>query len=98
MKKTITIIDDNESLVTSLSIQLNLSNYKVNKFICPEKAIEYLKAYQKKWDEHNQCFRNKPLHSYASHCADAFRTGIVGQGANTSNWKKQIPVNTNYIV
>ena len=42
MKKTITIIDDNESLVTSLSIQLNLSNYNVNKFICPEKAIEYL--------------------------------------------------------
>ena len=42
MKKTITIIDDNESLVTSLSLQLNLSNYNVNKFICPEKAIEYL--------------------------------------------------------
>ena len=27
MKKTITIIDDNESLVTSLSLQLNISNY-----------------------------------------------------------------------
>ena len=42
MKKTITIIDDNESLVTSLSLQLNISNYNVNKFICPEKAIAYL--------------------------------------------------------
>ena len=62
------------------------------------KGIEYLKAYQKKWDEKNQCFRNKPMHNYASHCADSFRTGIVGEGAEISNWKENIPVNTNYIV
>ena len=62
------------------------------------KGIEYLKAYQKKWDEKNQCFKNRPQHNFASHCADAFRTGIIGQGAETSNWKKKIPVNTNYIV
>jgi len=62
------------------------------------KGIEYLKAYQKKWDERNQCFKNRPQHNFASHCADAFRTGIIGQGAETSNWKKKIPVNTNYIV
>ena len=79
------------------AVRQSLPNCWFDKNKC-QKAIEYLKAYQKKWDEHNQCFRNKPLHSYASHCADAFRTGIVGQGANTSNWKKQIPVNTNYIV
>jgi len=63
-----------------------------------QKAIEYLKAYQKRWDEKNQCFKNKPMHNFASHCADAFRTGIVGYGADASNWKKEIPVNTNYIV
>ena len=61
-------------------------------------GIEYLKAYQKKWDDKNQCFRNKPHHNYASHCADSFRTGIVGEGAEVSNWKETIPVNTNYIV
>lgn len=61
-------------------------------------GIEYLKAYQKKWDDKQQTFKSKPLHSYASHCADAFRTGVVGQGIELSNWKKQVPVNTNYIV
>ena len=61
-------------------------------------GIEYLKAYQKRWDDKNQCFKNKPMHNYASHCADAFRTGIVGQGAEISDWKKQVPINTNYIV
>jgi len=38
------------------------------------------------------------MHNYASHCADSFRTGIIGQGAEISNWKKQVPINTNYIV
>ena len=61
-------------------------------------GVESLKAYQKKWDELNQCFRNKPKHNYASHSADAFRTGIIGLGAELSNWKQEIPVNTNYII
>ena len=62
------------------------------------KGIEAMKAYQKRWDEKNQCFRNKPLHNFASHCADAFRTGIVGYGVQATDWKKEIPVNTNYII
>jgi len=63
-----------------------------------EKGIEALKAYQKKWDEKNQCFRNKPLHNFASHSADAFRTGIVGGGVALTDWKQNIKINTNYIV
>ena len=63
-----------------------------------QKALENLKAYQKRWDDKNQCFRNKPMHNYASHCADAFRTGIVGEGVEVSDWKETIPVETNYIV
>ena len=63
-----------------------------------QKAIENLKAYQKRWDDKNQCFRNKPMHNYASHCADSFRTGIVGEGVEVSDWKESIPVETNYIV
>jgi len=62
------------------------------------KGIEAMKAYQKRWDDKNQCFRNKPLHNFASHCADAFRTGVVGHGIETTDWKKTIPVNTNYII
>ena len=61
-------------------------------------GIEYLKAYQKKWDDKAQVFKSKPQHSYASHCADSFRTGIAGQGIELSNWKNEVPVNTNYIV
>ena len=63
-----------------------------------QQGVEFLKAYQKRWDDKNQCFRNKPMHNYASHCADSFRTGIIGEGAKLTDWKKTIPVNTNYIV
>mgnify|MGYP003346864130 FL=1 len=61
-------------------------------------GMECLKSYQKKWDDINQCFRNRPIHNFASHAADAFRTGIVGYGIEMTNWKKKIEVNTNYII
>ena len=38
------------------------------------------------------------MHNYASHCADAFRTGVVGEGVEVSDWDEEIPVETNYIV
>jgi hypothetical protein len=38
------------------------------------------------------------MHNYASHCADSFRTGIVGEGVEVSDWDEEIPVETNYIV
>lgn len=79
------------------AVRKALPNCWFDKSKC-QKAIEYLKAYQKKWDEKNQCFKNKPMHNFASHCADAFRTGVVGDGVDTSDWQEQIPVNTNYIV
>jgi hypothetical protein len=61
-------------------------------------GMECLKSYQKKWDDLNQCFRNRPIHNFASHAADAFRTGIVGHGIEMTNWKKRIEVNTSYII
>ena len=61
-------------------------------------GTEALKAYQKKWDERNQCFKNRPTHKFASHPADAFRTGCTFFGGKVSNWKKRIKVNTSYIV
>jgi len=79
------------------AVRKNLVNCWFDKDKCAT-GIEYLKAYQKKWDDKAQVFKSKPQHSYASHCADAFRTGIAGQGIELSNWKKQVPVNTNYIV
>ena len=79
------------------AVRKNLINCWFDKDKCAT-GIEYLKAYQKKWDDKAQVFKSKPQHSYASHCADAFRTGIAGQGIELSNWKKEVPINTNYIV
>ena len=79
------------------SVRKNLVNCWFDQDKCAT-GIEYLKAYQKKWDDKAQVFKSKPQHSYASHCADAFRTGVAGQGIELSNWKKEVPVNTNYIV
>ena len=79
------------------AVRKNLINCWFDKDKCAT-GIEYLKAYQKKWDDKAQVFKSKPQHSYASHCADAFRTGVAGQGIELSNWKKEVPVNTNYIV
>ena len=79
------------------AVRRNLINCWFDKDKCAT-GIEYLKAYQKKWDDKAQVFKSKPQHSYASHCADAFRTGIAGQGIELSNWKKGFEINTNYIV
>ena len=79
------------------AVRKNLVNCWFDKDKCAT-GIEYLKAYQKKWDDKAQVFKSKPQHSYASHCADAFRTGVAGQGIELSNWKNEVPINTNYIV
>lgn len=43
-----------------------------------EKGINALRSYHKDWDEENQVFRLRPVHDWASHGADAFRTFAVG--------------------
>lgn len=42
------------------------------------RGINALKNYRKEWDEKNKVFRNNPLHDWASHGADGFRTGAIG--------------------
>ena len=79
------------------AVRKNLINCWFDKDKCAT-GIEYLKAYQKKWDDKAQVFKSKPLHNFSSHAADSFRTGVVGQGIELSNWKNEVPVNTNYIV
>jgi hypothetical protein len=36
-------------------------------------GIKYLDAYRKEWNDRQGCWSAKPLHNFASHCADAFR-------------------------
>lgn len=40
-------------------------------------GIECLREYRKQWDEVNRCFKNKPVHDWASHTADAFRYAAI---------------------
>lgn len=40
-------------------------------------GLEALRQYRKEWDDVNKVFRNRPLHDWASHPADAFRTGAM---------------------
>lgn len=42
------------------------------------RGILALKNYERKWDAKNSIFQSRPLHNWASHGADAFRTGAVG--------------------
>ena len=42
------------------------------------KGIKALDAYKKDWDERHACWRSQPLHNWASHGADAFRTLATG--------------------
>jgi len=55
-----------------------------------EKGIKCLDGYKKEWDERTASWRSSPLHNWASHGADAFRTlatgihFICGPGKNDS--------------
>lgn len=44
-----------------------------------ERGISALKNYSQAWDEKNKIFSDRPLHNWASHGADAFRTFGLGK-------------------
>ncbi len=48
-----------------------------------ERGLKALRNYRREWDEERGTFRDRPLHNWASHGADAFRTfaqGFVERG------------------
>lgn len=47
-----------------------------------EAGRKCLENYKKEWDEKRGCYRNKPLHDWCSHGADAFRTMAVAWKLN----------------
>jgi len=60
------------------------------------RGIEALKSYRKQWDEKLKVYRNKPLHDWASHPADAFRTLAMGlRSRNPSRSGLPPPANAN---
>ncbi len=54
-------------------------------------GIKSLENYKKDWDDRNGCWRSQPLHNWASHGADGFRTlatglhYIIGKTSNFGN-------------
>lgn len=43
-----------------------------------QRLLKALREYQKEWNDKMGCYRNRPLHNWASDAADAFRTLING--------------------
>ncbi|MNC50531.1 hypothetical protein D3C75_997760 [compost metagenome] len=40
-----------------------------------------MESYRKEWDDKRGCWKDKPLHDWSSHPADAFRYFAVAQSA-----------------
>ena len=43
-----------------------------------KRGIEALRQYQREFDEKGKMFRARPMHSWASHAADALRYLVIG--------------------
>ena len=70
-------IDDGIEAGRSLFSRLYIDEHKCEKFLI---AIAH---YKKEWDDDNATFRNKPLHDFSSHAADAYRTLAVSYIGST---------------
>jgi len=58
------------------AVRLMLSRCWFDEARC-ERGIEALKQYRREWDGKRQTWRERPLHDWASHGADAFRYGAL---------------------
>lgn len=47
-----------------------------------EAGIFALESYSRKWDDKNKVYGQEPIHNWASHCADAFRTGASDESGS----------------
>jgi phage terminase large subunit len=55
------------------------------------RGIEALKAYERKWDEKNMIFTDKPNHNWASHGADSFRLLAMAIKPDMGQKNKNLP-------
>lgn len=58
-----------------------------------KRGIESLKSYERKWDAKNKIMQQRPLHNWASHGADGFRTLALGirEDSPSEDTKKKYP-------
>ena len=50
-------------------------------------GLESLWAYQREYDEQHACWKERPLHDWTSHAADAFRYAAVGYARDRGGFK-----------
>jgi len=79
------------------AVRNNLDNCWFDKNRC-KYGIDCLRQYRKQFDDRMQTFKNKPLHDWASHGADAFRYGCSVDGPTRTDWLKPMPIDVRYIV
>ena len=79
------------------AVRNNLDNCWFDKNRC-KYGIDCLRQYRKQFDDRMQTFKNKPLHDWSSHAADAFRYGCVVDGPTRTDWTQPMSVDTRYIV
>lgn len=58
------------------AVRLMLANSWFDLEKC-KRGVDALKNYERKWDSKNKIFQQRPLHNWASHGADAFRTAAM---------------------
>jgi phage terminase large subunit len=56
-----------------------------------ERGLKMLRAYRRQWNEHMGIWRAEPVHDGASHCADAFGTGVQGSTNPETETKSTVP-------
>lgn len=56
-----------------------------------KKGLDALRNYMREWDDKMSCFKNKPLHNFASHGSDAFRVFAMNYRDTFMSKNKQLP-------
>ena len=62
------------------------------------RGIEALRNYRSEWDDRRQAFRERPLHDWSSHAADAFRYLAMGLREETPERMPKIRYDDRWIV
>lgn len=70
------------------AVRMLLKSCRFDKIKCM-RGLDALKNYERKWDDKNGIFQDKPLHNWASHGSDAFRVlAICNRSGNGVDLKK----------
>ena len=73
-KDTIRVLDINQCnpFHGIQSVRSNLSRCYFDEIKCRQ-GIKALESYKREWNDKLGCYRDTPLHNWASHCSDSFR-------------------------